>query len=393
MEEFEPIKKNKIITKTFLQRSVYVLVLALLSIGGISYCYTFFVQNYKIASIKMQTAELTINVTNRDVSASNLSKPSTDQEGLKEFSKLFTITNTTSTDGRVDLFLSRTSGLQLTDMRYALIINDTIQEIKDVPTSGLILSSAILGNETLDVELKLWPKTTYSGSETTFVGEITPEIRYLGLIATSYSELTGKYVDFNCAGTTCEVWQVVKVEDGRLVLTRQADYSGATARTNSNRFAPNSFEPALTFNDDSLITSLSTDGKNVYLLKTVKIGGGTGTLQDPYTLINRYTQEDDKKILAIVTYKDGTTTLGTQLVYYNETNYISRTLAHKLFDGWDDGTHIYNMGDVIAFSSDTILNTDYIALVALDLDYDNTSTHLNCDTAQCAIDEIYGMVS
>ena len=37
-------------------------------------------------------------------------------------------------------------------------------------------------------------------------------------------------------------------------------YSGATSRTNSNRY-----NPGLTFNDNSMITSVSTDNKNVYL--------------------------------------------------------------------------------------------------------------------------------
>ena len=56
-----------------------------------------------------------------------------------------------------------------------------MQEIDDVPANGEIYSSAIMGGsptgETINVELKLWPKSTYSGSTTTFVGELTPEIK------------------------------------------------------------------------------------------------------------------------------------------------------------------------------------------------------------------------
>ena len=96
MEEFEPKKRFKIISKEFIAKYSYVLVLAVLLIGGISYGYTFFTENRKIASGSITTAALTINFTNRSISASGLSVPTTDQEGLSEFVKSVTITNQTS---------------------------------------------------------------------------------------------------------------------------------------------------------------------------------------------------------------------------------------------------------------------------------------------------------
>ncbi len=347
MEEFEPKRKSKILTKEFIGKYAYIFVLAILLVGGISYGYTFFTENRKIASGSITTANLTINFTDRNISATTLSVPTTDQEGLSEFSKSLTITNQTAIDGRVKLSLTRTSGLALTDMRYAIVVNGAIQEIDDVPSNGEILSSAIMGNDTLNVEVRLWPKTTYSGSETTFVGEITPEIKYLGNTAARTSDLTGKYVNFN--GN--EVWQIVKVEDGRLVLTRQNDYSGATSRTNSNRY-----NPSLTFNDNSLITSVSTDNLNVYLAKTTKITGGEGTQASPYNLSNDIFNEEDKKVIAVITYKDdNNTTIGTQNIYYNETNYISQVMNDPDFEGWTDGTNDYELGDTVTFTSDTNL--------------------------------------
>jgi hypothetical protein len=347
MEEFEPKRKSKILTKEFIGKYAYIFVLAILLVGGISYGYTFFTENRKIASGSITTANLTINFTDRSISATSLSVPTTDQEGLSEFSKSLTITNQTAIDGRVKLSLTRTSGLALTDMRYAIVVNGAIQEIDDVPSDGEILSSAIMGNDTLNVEVRLWPKTTYSGSETTFVGEITPEIKYLGNTAARTSDLTGKYVNFN--GN--EVWQIVKVEDGRLVLTRQTDYTNATSRTNSNRY-----NPSLTFNDNSLITSVSTDNLNVYLAKTTKITGGEGSQSNPYNLSNDIFNEEDKKVIAVITYKDDTTTVGTQNIYYNETNYISQTINNPNFVNWTDGTNDYLLGDTVTFTSDINLN-------------------------------------
>ena len=351
MEEFEPKRRFKIINKELIAKYAYVFVLAVLLIGGISYGYTFFTQNRKIVSGSITTANLTVNFTNRSINATNLSKPSSDKEGLSEFSKSLTITNQTAIDGIVELTLTRSSGLSLNDLRYALIINGAIQEIMDVPQDGKILRSAIMGNETINVELRLWPKTTYTGSTTTFAGELTPSVRYLGITAnTSISSPAGKYVNFNCS-SVCEVWRIVKVESGRLVLTRDGDYSGATERTNSNKY-----DSSLTFNDNSLITSVSTDGKNVYLARTVKVDSGEGTIASPYNLVNTEFREPDKKVLAQITYKDSSnTTVGTQKIYYNETNYISKTINNPDFTGWTDGTNDYELGDVINTSTDILL--------------------------------------
>ena len=395
MQEFEPkLKKKTTLTKETIGKYVYVLVLAVLLVGGISYGYTFFIQNRKIASGSITTADLTINFSNRSISASNLAAPQNDAEGLTQYSKSITITNQTAIDGRVKLTLTRTSGLNLTDMRYALIVNGAIQEIDDVPTSGEIFSSAIMGGsptgEVINVEVRLWPKTSYSGNETTFVGELTPEIKYLGQTAASIDSPAGKYVNFNCS-STCEVWQIVKIEDGRLVLTRQANYSGATSRTNSNKYNPESFNPALTFNDDSMITSLSTDGLNVYLAKTVKITGGSGTLADPYELENNIFNEEDKKVIAVITYKDdNNTTVGTQRVYYNETNYISQVINDPDFIGWTDGTNDYELGDTITFTTDkqltAVINSNVLlhdSVLAMMDSKENTlghSTHVTDNT-------------
>ena len=351
MEEFEPKKKIKIFTKEFMGKYVYVLVLAVLLLGGVSYGATFFIQNYKIASGSITTAPLNISLTDRTINASNLSVPNDNQEGLSEYTKSLTISNTTAADGKVKLTLTRTSGLNLTDLSYAIVINGAVQEIGDVPANGEIIETAVMGNETINVEVRLWPKITYSGSETTFVGEITPDIKYLGPVASGIESPAGKYVDFNCNAGTCEKWQIVKVEDGRLVLTKQTDYSGATSRTNSNKY-----DSTLGLHDDdNLITSVSTDGKNVYLAKTVKIDRGSGTGQDPYNLINPVMREPDKKVIATVTYKNGDDTVGTQYVYHGQTNYISRVVNDSGFQGWTDGTNDYQLGDTISFTSDTIL--------------------------------------
>ena len=359
MNQIEPKLKKEIFTKEFFSKYIYIIIIGLCLLLGVSYSLTFFIQNKSIAAGRITTGNLSVTYTNKSISAIGL-EPSTDQNGLSIYVKKMTLENTSNIDGKVDVTLARTSGLNLTDMRYALIVNGAIQTIDNVPSNGKILSTAIMSGEEINIEVRLWPKSNYAGNETTFVGDLNSEVKYLGSKAASLSSPAGKYVKFNCSGNNCEIWQIVKVEDGRLVLTRQADYTGATERVNSNRYKPDSFNPVLTFNDDTLITSLSTDGKNVYLLRTVKIEGGSGTQADPYTLINNDFGEPDKKVVAVITYKNGNTTVGTQNLYYNEINYISQVIDNSSFEGWTDNTNDYSLGDTVNFTTDTILTAKVV---------------------------------
>ena len=353
MEEFEPEKKTKIFTKSFLSKYLYIIVLGLILFLGTSYSLTFFVQNSKIVSGSITSLPLTINYTDRSIVISNMSVPSDDTEGIQMYKKTLTINNTGTTDGNVKLTLKRTSGFNLSDLRYALIINGVIVELGDMPTNGEILDTAVFNGETLNIEVRIWPKTTYTGTETTFVGEIIKEEKYLGILGSSYNNLSNKYVNFNCNGSTCEVWRIVKVENGRLVLTREADLSGAESRTNSGKY-----NSSLTFNDNSMITSVSTDNKNVYLAKTVKIKDGDGTQTNPYNLVNNNYSNGDEKVIATITYdNDGETT--TQPIYYGKTNYISQELNEEGFSGWtitSGGTIVdYVLGDTVSFTTDQTL--------------------------------------
>ena len=349
MDNFEPQKKDKIFTKSFISKYLYIIVIGLVVLFGTSYSLTFFVQDKKITSGSLTTAPLNITFSNKGIDASNLTVPANDQEGINEYVKSLTITNTSAVDGNVKLTIDRTSGLQLSDLRYSLSVNGTIIKIDDMPSDGVILDTAIFSSETINVEVRLWPKPTYSGSTTIFQGDILSEVTYLKTLASSYSNLGNKYVNFNCDGTNCEVWRIVKVEDERLVLTRESDLSGATSRTNSGKY-----NPSLTFNDNSMITSVSTDNKNVYLAKTVKIKDGEGTQASPYNLINNEYSNEDEKVIATITYdNDGDTT--TQPVYYGKTNYISQELDEEVFSGWTDNTNDYVLGDTVSFTTDTTL--------------------------------------
>ena len=376
MEEYIPKRKNGFNISSNL-KFIYIFVIAFVMVFGVSYGLTFFVQNKKVAEGSVTIGNLTVNYSNQSINATGLSNAN-DSDGILEFSKTLTVTNTTAVKGDLFVTLTRTSGLALSDMRYALLVNGVIETINDVPLDGKIYHHAILENEKVEVEVRLWPKSTYSGLETTFVGTLTPDISYLGATATDYvkdsssvdenitesnnvytyaSASTNNYVYFNCTsgytkGSNCELWRIVKVEDDRLVLTRDADYTNAASREKSS-----TYNTSLNFNDSSMINTVSTDNKNVYLYKTVKIVDGNGTNANPFVLGLDTRSTDDNKIIGKYTYKNDTTTVLEQDIYYGETNYISGYIVDPDFQGWTDGTSDYNIGEVITYTTDKILNT------------------------------------
>ena len=361
MEEFEPIKKVKL-GKLFYLKYVYVFIaIVIVFLLGRSYSLTFFKQNYKIAEGSLTTANITIELDNSETNTtSSINATGLNKNKPLEFSKSIVVENTSNFHGSYKLSLDRTSGLELTDLKYSVSINGVIKEINDVPSTGLILTSTIMAHETDNIEIRLWPKDTYTGSVTTFVGNLVLERLPLAITGSYYissQTLTANnnYVYFNCTSnsnpeTNCEKWRIASVTDNRLVLTTNTYYGNTF--TNSNLF-----NNTLSLNDYSLVTSMSTDNHAVYLKKTVEINGGNGTIDNPYTLMNNDYNSYDEKIIATITYdNDGVTT--TQPIYRDRANYISQVINQDGFQGWSTtsgGTLEYHLGDTVTFTSNTTL--------------------------------------
>ena len=338
MEEFEPRLKSKKVIKVTLAKYVYILFIAIFLIGGISYSYTFFTQNIKVASGSIKTAGLNIYISNQDIL----------MEEVNEYKKDIEITNKGNVNGIISLKLTRTDGLEFNDLNYGIIVDNAIQEMGSVNSEGKLFTNIITASEKQSIRLLLWTK---SGEVGTFIGKIDYDIKYLGVVASNINGITGKYVKFNCANDTCETWRIVKVEDERLVITKEEDYEGALERINSNKYNPN-----LSFNDNSLITSVSTDDKNLYLRKTTKISNGTGDVNNPYILYNNVNSVIDKKIVSTISYMNSSTLVGKQNVYYDNDNYISLYINQDNFKEWTDNNNVYRFKDSIAVNNDLVLN-------------------------------------
>ncbi len=375
-EEYSPIKKKKFnLNKKTFYKYFYLVAIALVMVFGVSYSLTFFVQNYKLAESSISSGSLTVTYTNNAINASNLSPTNTDSVGMIEFIKEISFTNTSDSNGEVKVVLERTSGLNLTDMRMALFIDGVIQEIKDVPTSGLVFNSSIMAGEAMDVKVALWPKGNYTGSETTFVGNLNPTIKILPVTGAEYikstaekdtklsetttgkfdfaSNSTNNYVYFNCqnganSGSDCEKWRLVGVENDRLVLTTDANYSGASSRTTNELY-----DTTVSLYDDSLVSYVSTDKLNYYLARTVNIVGGNGTSSTPYILSNTIHSEKDNKVIGQITYHQGAN-LAYQKIYFGQKNYISHAFDVTDFQGYSEtngGSLQYAYGEEVNFTT------------------------------------------
>ena len=387
-EMFEPKKKERL-DKDFFKGFIFIFVLGLFLVVGTSYSLEFFKVNKNGASIQFSTSAISINVTGDNTVNNTLSKY-IDSEGLLNgLTKELTITNTNANHGEAILKIERTSGVELSNIHYALVINNIVQKVDTVPSDGIIFDNVIMGNETLNVKVVLWVDNDYSGSDLTFNGTISSEIKRTYNLT---SDILDDVIDFNNITTATnnyvsfnnEVYRIVKIEDDRIVICKNSDFdSTAASRVNSNKF-----NSSLTYADNSIIYSHSTDNKNLYLVKTVNIKSGKGTSTDPIIFKNNRGYLNDKKVSNYITYKDDNNTiLFTQPVYYGETNYIMYAYNDPNFQGWNDGTNDYSLGDSITLTGDKVLtavvqqtaysNLARLAQVKNDINFGNISSDTN----------------
>ena len=347
--DFEPIKKENHI-KSFLTKNIYLLILGIMLLLGTSYSLTFFIQNKKIGDITMNVGGLSCEVSSQDINISNM-KPENDNLGLISYQKELIITNTSNLNGKIELNLTRLSGIEFNNLRYGLYLNGILTKIDNVPQDGRLYNLAILGNETLNVRLSLWIKNDYEGNEQVFRGIINPNITLDTMLAStfikSFSDLNNNYAYFND-----NLWRIKEISDGRLLLTSD-DYL-SDEFTNSFMYTDLPF-----IFDNRLIVSVSMDNNALYLKKTVKIIGGNGTKNNPYILDSDSESVEDRKIIAHITYMDGMVPINfIEPIYYDSDNYISGYINDPTFIGWsktNNGNIDYNIGDQITFTSDTNL--------------------------------------
>lgn len=369
-EMFEPRKKERL-DKSFFKGFIFLFILGVFLIVGTSYSLEFFRANKNVGTINLRLGAISVSVTGDNTFNTTLTKQS-DSDGITNgLVKTLTITNNNTILANYILKLERTSGVELSNLKYCLMINNVIQKVDTVPSDGVLFNNIILGNETLNAKVTLWIDNNYTGSDLTFNGTISSEIKRTYNLSSDVLEdvidfdnittSTNNYVSFNN-----ETYRIVKIEDDRLVICKNADFdSTASSRVNSNKY-----NSSLTYTDNSIIYSHSTDNKNLYLVKTVNIKSGKGTSTDPFILENNREYAGDKKALAYITYKDGSTTLFTQPIYYNQTNYISYVKNDPDFIGWsttNGGTTVdYELGDTVSFTTDTNLYavTPYVTLTS-----------------------------
>ena len=147
-EMFEPKRKEKL-DKSFFKEFIFLFVVGLFLVVGSSYSLEFFKSNKNVGTINLSTSEIDIDVTGNNSISDSLTKYA-DSEGLiNGLTKELVIVNNNTNYGIVVLKLSRTSGMKLTDMRYALIVNNVITNVGAVPSDGVIFNNVVMGEETV----------------------------------------------------------------------------------------------------------------------------------------------------------------------------------------------------------------------------------------------------
>ena len=361
-EMFEPIKKEKL-DKSFFKGFIFIFILGIFLVVGTSYSLEFFKTNKNVGTYNINLSAVSINVTGDNTINGDLLKIDDTFGVWYGLEKELTITNANSNNGEAILKIERTSGLELSNIHYALTINNIIQKVDTVPNNGIIFDNIVMGNETLNVKVTLWVDNDYTGSDLTFNGTISNEIKRTYNLS---SNVLNNYLDFDNITTSTnnyvsfnnEVYRIVKIEDGRIVICKNADFdSTAASRVNSNKF-----NSTLSYADNSIIYSHSTDNKNLYLVKTVNIKSGKGTSTDPFILENTRKYINDKKVSGYITYKnDNNITVFTQPIYYGDTNYISYLLDYSKI--WGNGNKVYYYGSAVNFTTDVILTRATVAEV------------------------------
>ena len=213
-EIFEPQKKERL-DKNFFKNFIFIFIAGVLLIVGASYSLEFFRVNKSGGSYQFTTSGIVINVTGNNTINTTLSKYS-DSDGITSgLVKEITMTNTRDSDGNIVLTLERTSGVELSNLKYALYLNNVIVNVGTVPSDGVLLDQVILGNETLTAKIVLWVDNNYTGS-LDFNGTISNEVKRTHMIAgdvlsdiidfTNITTATNNYVSFNN-----ETYRIVKI--------------------------------------------------------------------------------------------------------------------------------------------------------------------------------------
>ena len=213
---------NRRTFSSYLKQNVYSLLIILITALGISYAAVFFISNKTVANGTLVTQELTAQVTSELISISGNAGMS-DAFGINEDPNTLTIQNTSNTDLKIVVKINGDSGntLSNSDLRYSTYANNyEVTSPSALGTDGVVYEGILLKGETIDLDIYLWLKSDYSGSNGTFSGSF--DVTYLAadMLATDYLMRT--------VGTDNGLKAIL--EDGTLVrttTTREYRYTGA----------------------------------------------------------------------------------------------------------------------------------------------------------------------
>ena len=246
----EEMPKKKSLFKNIKKPTIYITVVALLLVLGISYGLVYFIHNEELFSGNLTSAYLNINVSSNGSITLNNAVPLSDNAGLS--SENFEVLNITNTSNmpitlKLNLESDDSSTIDISNIRYGLYINNNLHKVDYVPNNGNLLTLTLLEDEEIELKVYMWLDYNYTDSGTYFKGnfdiETTPSemlgVEYLkssnltkigtnGNVTTTddnirdyryTGETPNNYVWFNCdnnktsGSSYCEKWQIVGIEN------------------------------------------------------------------------------------------------------------------------------------------------------------------------------------
>ena len=379
------------------KQNIYSLLIIMITALGISYAFIFFISNEKVATGVLNAQEVTANIIDSGIVSVSGDSGVSDDLGLNQAPNTLIIENTSNTDLKIVVKINGDTGntLNNSDLRYSTYVNDyEVISPSALGTTGILYNGVLLKGETIDLDIYLWLKSDYSGSNGTFSGSF--DVTYLAadMLATDYlirlieidnnlraisedsslektatvreyrytDSQANNYIWFNCKdGTTsgsdnCELWRIVGVFN-----VKGNEYQNSYQRVKlvrdenitSQSFGGTSYSSSTlnTYLNSDYYNSLTTSAKKMILTGEWNIGQ-TALTNTPN---ESYISESATKYYAKVGLLSA-----SDIGYANGDINVSLNSANRVNNSWLAGKSFYTInsdGTNIISSDGTNLTT------------------------------------
>jgi len=376
----DSIFKRKNILKA---QYIYNIFLLLILLFGVSYALVTFIHNEEGLAGNIVSSLVKITVDEETSFNLDNTSPVTDEEGLQGYSKILTLTNTSSIDSLVNVSIipDASNDIETSYIKYGLYINETLKKTGNL-SDTIIYDGLLLQGEKVQIKVYLWVDSTYTGTGTIFKG--TFEVKGIEAVMTMADYVTklvdkdkgvykvgndyrysgtnpDNYIWFNCKdGTTggannCELWQII----GSLE-TKANEYANTYRRVkivkvdsldNQVFGSNNTFEDSSlhTYLNGDYYTSLTSQSQKMIISSEWNVGSSSLTSTPATSLTNEAKTKVYKKV-GLLSASD----LGYSTSTDNQTKALNNADLYN--NSWLKGSSYYTLTPVSGNTTSVIGN-------------------------------------